>query len=134
LYQPGLEDSLAYHELVTGFLGQLCTRTQAPVYCTTAQHFVAYEKTPPTLALMTSSARVHRGLSISFRLSKESHVGIVLTRGSQTVFQTSATFPYGVHSFSIPPLGQTGQYGVRLAATDLAGNFGRITGVLTVTK
>ena len=47
LYQPGIEDTLSYHELVTGFLQQLCTRTKAPVYCTTAQHFTAYLTTPP---------------------------------------------------------------------------------------
>src|SRR6201985_2171803 len=33
LYSPGLEDDLSYHELVTGFLQQLCTLTKAPVYC-----------------------------------------------------------------------------------------------------
>ena len=49
LYQPGVEDPLSYHELVTGFLEQLCQRTQAPVYCTTAQHFTAYLTTPPVL-------------------------------------------------------------------------------------
>jgi hypothetical protein len=134
LYQPGLEDSLDYHELVTGFLQQLCSRTRAPVYCTTAQHFVAYEKTPPALALLTRRAHVHRALSVSFRLSKESHVGIVVVRNGQIVFETSASFPYGVHSFSVPALAHTGSYDVRLAATDLAGNFGRITGVLDVTK
>ena len=30
LYQPGEEDDLSYHELVTGFLEQLCSRTGAP--------------------------------------------------------------------------------------------------------
>jgi hypothetical protein len=77
---------------------------------------------------------VHRALSVSFRLSKESHVGIVVVRNGQIVFETSASFPYGVHSFSVPALAHTGSYDVRLAATDLAGNFGRITGVLDVTK
>jgi len=42
LYQPGVEDSLSYHILVTGFLDQLCARVQAPIYCTTARHFHAY--------------------------------------------------------------------------------------------
>ena len=41
LYQPGQEDTLDYHTLVTGFLQQLCARTQAPIYCTTAAHFAA---------------------------------------------------------------------------------------------
>ena len=53
LYQPGVEDTLSYHELVTGFLQQLCQRTAAPVYCTAAQHFTAYLKTPPALQLLT---------------------------------------------------------------------------------
>jgi hypothetical protein len=59
-----------------------------------------------------------------------SHVGIVLTRGGQTVFLTSAEFGYGTHAFAIPPLRRGITYGIRLAATDLAGNFNRITGKL----
>ncbi len=50
------------------------------------------------------------------------------------MFLTSAYFGYGVGSFSVPPLPGPGTYGVRLAATDLAGNFHRITGTLTVTR
>lgn len=120
LYQPGEEDDLSYHELVTGFLHQLCKRTHARVYCVTASHFDSYLKTPPALKLLSVSAS---GL-VRFRLSKVSHVGVVVLRGGQTVFATSAQFPYGVHAFSGPPL--RGRYTVRLAATDLAGNFGRI--------
>ena len=56
LYQPGVEDDMNYPELVTGFLDQLCSRTSAPVYCTTAQHFHAYLKTPPVLSLLTTQA------------------------------------------------------------------------------
>ncbi len=55
LYQPGQEDDLSYHELVTGFLQQLCSRTAAPVYCTTAQHFQADLVTPPQLSLLTDA-------------------------------------------------------------------------------
>jgi hypothetical protein len=49
------------------------------------------------------------------------------------VFLTSASFGYGVRSFRVPPLA-TGTYWVRLAATDLAGNFNRITGTLQLTR
>ena len=48
------------------------------------------------------------------------------------MFDTSASFSHGVHSFAIPALSQRGQYQVRLAATDLAGNFGRIVGTVRV--
>jgi hypothetical protein len=134
LYQPGEEDSLDYHELVTGFLQQLCSRTQATAYCTTADHFGSYLKTAPALTLLTTRVRVRKKASISFRLSKISHVGIVLLSGTKTLFETSASFPYGVHSFSIPALGRKGSYEIHLAATDLAGNFNRIVGTLQVTK
>ena len=131
LYTPGSEDTLSYHELVTGFLTQLCQLTSAPVYCTTAQHFTAYLKTPPALADLTPAARLNRAFALRFRLSKVSRVGIVVARGSQTVFATSASFPYGVGSFSIPKLGGGG-YTITLTATDLAGNFTRTPGTLTV--
>lgn len=132
LYQPGQEDTLDYHRLVTGFLHELCTRAHPSIYCTTATHFDAYLKTPPSLELLTHRARPGARTSIGFRLSKYSHVGIVIVRHGRTVFLTSAELPYGPQSFSIPPLHVRGRYTVRLAATDLAGNFNRIVGSLRV--
>jgi hypothetical protein len=131
LYSPGIEDDLSYHELVTGFLQQLCTLTKTPIYCTTTQQFTADLTTPAVLTDLTTAAKPREPFALSFRLSKVSHVGIVVTRGSSTVFSTSASFGYGVRTFTVPGL-KTGTYGVRLAATDLAGNFSRITGTLTV--
>ncbi len=134
LYQPGQEDTLSYHQLVIGFLQQLCSRTGAPVYCTTATSFQTDLTTPPALSLLTVRARVHERISFRFGLSKISHVGIEVLRGSQIVFATSAYFPYGVHSFAVPALGHTGHYTIHLAATDLAGNFSRIIGSLQVMR
>ncbi len=132
LYQPGLEDDLSYHELVTGFLQELCARTAAPVYCTTASAFQADLTTPPALTQLTVAAPAGAPFTLRFHLSKESHVGIVLTRGTQTVFLTSADFGYGLNAFAVPPLKPAGVYSVSLAATDLAGNFNRIVGVLEI--
>jgi D-glucuronyl C5-epimerase C-terminus len=134
LYQPGQEDTLDYHELVTGFLRQLCDRVQEAVYCQTADHFDAYLKTPPALELLTHRARAGRAATIRFHLSKVSHVGIVVQRGGAAVFSTSADFGYGSEAFSVPALGSRGSYTVRLAATDLAGNFNRIEGTLQVSR
>ena len=133
LYQPGVEDDLSYHELVTGFLSQLCTLTAAPVYCTTAQHFQSYETTPPTLVQLTQRGRSRRNIALYFRLSKLSHVGVVITQGSTTKFQTSATLGYGVDQFTIGPL-RRGTYGVVLTATDMAGNYARSTGTLQISR
>jgi hypothetical protein len=133
LYQPGLEDDLSYHQLVTGFLAQLCTRTSAPIYCSTATAFQTDLTTPPALAQLTATAAAGKPFTLRFHLSKVSHVGIVLTRGTQTVFATSAYFPYGVSACVVPSLKPAGDYGVRIAATDLAGNFNRIVGTVDLT-
>jgi hypothetical protein len=132
LYQPGEEDTLDYHTLVTGFLQRLCSMTQTPIYCTTAVRFQQYLTTPPALTLVTSRLPVRRAGTIRFWLSKLSHVGIVVLRGNQVVFLTSADFGYGVNAFAIPALTHVGGYTVRLTATDLAGNFNRIVASLQV--
>lgn len=132
LYQPGQEDDLSYHELVTGFLHQLCDRVHAAVYCTTAAHFDSYLKTPPALQLLTRQARTGAPATIRFHLSKLSRVGLVVAYNGQTVFLTSASFGYGTDAFSIPALRKPGSYTVRLAATDLANNVNRIVGTIQV--
>jgi hypothetical protein len=132
LYQPGVEDDLSYHELVTGFLAQMCSLTAAPVYCTTALNFQTYLKTPPALTQLTGRAISRKPFTLRFKLSKISHVGVEVTNGSKTVFATSANFPYGVHSFAVPAIKPAGAYSVRLSATDLAGNFAAIDGSLQV--
>jgi hypothetical protein len=134
LYQPGIEDDLSYHQLVTGFLSQLCTMVGAPVYCTTARHFQAYETTPPVLTQLTGRATAQLPTTLRFRLSKVSRVGVVISQGSRQVFATSASFPYGTDRFALPAIKQPGTYSVALAATDLAGNFARITGSLQVAR
>jgi hypothetical protein len=131
LYQPGVQDSLDYHTLVTGFLDQLCSRTNARVYCNTAKRFHADLTTAPTLQLLTTQATPKKHFSVRFRLSKYSHVGIVVTHGTSTLLATSGYFPYGVGSFAVGPV-PAGSYGVRLAATDLPGHFTRIVGTLQV--
>ena len=133
LYQPGVEDTVSYHQLVTGFLQQLCQRTQAAVYCTTAQHFTTYLTTPPALQLLTQNLHKGKAGTISFSLSKVSQVGIVVVGpGGNTLFATSAGFGYGTRSFAVPAFKHKGTYTIRLAATDLAGNFNRIVGTIQV--
>ena len=134
LYQPGEEDSLDYHELVTEFLHQLCTVTSAPVYCSTATRFDEDLKTPPVLGLRTTQLKAKHTADVRFHVSKISRVGITILRNGRTVFLTSASFGYGDHSFAIPALPRAGSYSVALDATDLAGNYGQTTGAIKVTR
>jgi hypothetical protein len=122
LYQLGQEDSLDYHQLVTSFLDQLCSRTRAPVYCTTAAHFRAYLKTPPALQLLTQRVAANATGRVAFRVSKIGRVGITVIHNGHALFLTSGDFGHGVHVFAIPAL-KHGSYTVRLDATDLAGNY-----------
>jgi D-glucuronyl C5-epimerase C-terminus/Bacterial Ig-like domain len=131
LYEPGQEDTLSYHQLVTGFLQQLCDRTGNSLFCSEASRFNSYLKTPPTLALTTTSARSGASFALSFTLSKISNVTLTIMNGSQTVFSTTSQVPYGTDSFTVPALAH-GSYSVKLSATDLAGNVGTTTGTLTV--
>ena len=72
-------------------------------------------------------------MTIQFNLSKISRVGIVVVGpGGHTLFETSASFGYGTRSFKVPALKHMGTYTIRLAATDLAGNFSRIVGTIQV--
>jgi len=58
-------------------------------------------------------------------------VGIVVVGpGGHTLLATSASYGYGTRSFAAPPLKHRGTYTIRLAATDLAGNFNRIVGMI----
>jgi hypothetical protein len=132
LYQPGEEDSLSYHELVTGFLQQLCTMTRAPRYCHTAAAFQHDLKTPPALRILTGRVAVQRSVSIRFSVSKISRVGITLLRGHETVFSTSASFTHGQHAFSLPSLRKRGTALVKLDATDLAGNYHEVSRTIGV--
>jgi hypothetical protein len=134
LYQPGEEDDLNYHTLVTGFLQQLCAITRAEVYCGAAERFTQYLKTPPVLRLLTSVVPVDRPSRVAFQLSKVSRVGITITRGARTLLLTSATFSHGRHAFAVPAFPQAGPYSVKLDATDLAGNYRQISGTVRAAR
>ncbi len=47
---------------------------------------------------------------------------------------TSASFPYGTDSFTVPAVAHPGTYSVLLTATDLAGNAQRSTGNLQISR
>jgi D-glucuronyl C5-epimerase C-terminus len=134
LYQPGVDDDLSYHELVTGFLQQLCTMTKTPIYCATAAAFQADLKTPPTVSPVTRRLQAHHAADFHFTVSKPARVGITVLHHGMTIFLTSADFSQGEHDFAVPALKPGGSYEVKLDATDLAGNYTQDSNPLTVSK
>lgn len=131
LYEPGEEDDLSYHELVTGFAKNLCTMTKTPIYCTTATDFQADLTTKPVISQTTYLATPNKKFQLRFSLSKVSKVGIEVYNSKKTFVATSAQFPHGTDYLNVPKL-KKGLYDIKLTATDLAGNYVSASGELGV--
>jgi hypothetical protein len=117
------ESNLNYHDLVEGFLAGLCKRTKAQVYCTTADHFVAYERIPPKLTVHSKRLRGGRYGRVRFELSKISNVTLRITRNGKVVeSRPFGAVGYGERTFGWQVPRRRGTYDVELSATDLAGN------------
>ena len=108
LYEPGEADDLSYHELVTGFLKNLCTLTVVPVYCSTYTAFDADLTSLPVITQTTQKAKAKTGFRLYFTLSKPTHVGVI-----------------------VPKL-PAGPYTVKLSGTDVTGKYASTSGTLTV--
>jgi hypothetical protein len=132
LYQPGIEDDLGYHELVTGFLQQLCTITNAPTYCTTAADFQLDLHTPPKLQLGTQRLTGGARSPVAFTLSKIASVDVTVRQGKRVLFSSGAQFPYGHDVILVAAPRKAGSYTIQLSATDLAGNYAEISSALRV--
>jgi D-glucuronyl C5-epimerase-like protein len=149
LYDQAGESDLSYHELVTQFLDNLCSRTQqtptprssAPggsrpnpdqVYCSTAQRFRDYLKTPPALSLLTSRLAGGRNATLRYRLSKISTVTVSVRHGAALVFARRALVGHGLRGTSWTTPARAGAYTLTISATDLAGNGASVQGALAV--
>jgi hypothetical protein len=132
LYQPHVESSLSYHELVQGFLERLCERTATRVYCATATRFARYVHERPRLADLARRARARRRARLSFHVSKISYVALTVRSGSRVLLRRAAELGRGGHYFSWTPP-RAGRYTLELSARDLAGNRGTAAGRVEVT-
>lgn len=130
--EGGAESDLNYHELVQGFLENLCERKPRDAYCGTAERFEDYLHQDPVTKLVTRRLRGGRPGALRFDLDKVSRVGVTVRRGDETVFATSARFPRGEHSVTWQVPRRAGRYEVTLYATGLAGNASRTTRAIRV--
>jgi hypothetical protein len=118
----GAESTLGYHELVTGFLGSLCTRTKERPYCRMQARFERYLHEPPDIAVsFRGPRRAHRTLRVRIRVSKISSVQLRITRGDRVVLARDVTLRRGTHTFRVKP-SRRGPLGVAVHARDPAGN------------
>lgn len=133
LYQVGgAESDLSYQQLVTGFISNLCQRTEIGFWCEADRRFASYLKAPPQLELITRRVRAGSTALVRFRVDKMSKVGVTVQRDGDTSLSTSATVSRGPHGYTWKVPSTPGVYDVVLTGTDLAGNGGRATSTITV--
>jgi hypothetical protein len=133
LYQlGGAESDLSYHELLQGFLKNLCDRTGTAVYCTTAADYAQDLHEPATTTLLTHRVKAGKPMLVRFRLSKVARVGLTIRFQDGVVFSTSASVSHGVHGYAWKAPKRPGTYDATLTSTDLAGNAGRSSDTIEV--
>jgi D-glucuronyl C5-epimerase C-terminus len=138
LYSRGTiehESDLSYHQLLTTFVHNMCTRTDDPVYCDTELRFTQYELEAPQLSLVTTQLRGGTLGKVRLRLSKISRVGLRVKRAGKVVSTRAAVVVgHGTPSLQWLVPRKPGEYDVTLTAVDLAGNVGSAEGTLDVLK
>jgi hypothetical protein len=102
------------------------------IYCTTAQRFTADLRTPPVVALLTSTLRGGTRAGVQVSLSKISEVTITIRRGGTVVWRNSALVERGRPRLEWTTPANGGTFSVTVAATDLAGNFATANGTIVV--
>ncbi len=103
-------------------------------YCTTAQHFTTYEKTPPVLALLSKTLKGGTRAGVQLSLSKVSTVRLTVKQGSRTIWTNSAYVERGKPKLLWQTPSGGGTFSVTLSATDPAGNFATTSGTIVVAK
>jgi hypothetical protein len=94
----GRESTLPYHQLVGVFLGNLCDRTRAAVYCRAHARFVRYEHEPPRIGIAPlRRLRARRPVQVRFSLSKLARVDVRVTGRRGTSLSEALSLPYGRH-------------------------------------
>ncbi len=104
------------------------------IYCTTAQKFTNYEKTPPVISLLTTKLKGGTRAGVQVSLSKISTVRLTIRQGSRTVWTNSAYVGRGKPKLLWTTPKGGGTFNVTVSATDPAGNFATSAGTIVVSR
>lgn len=104
------------------------------IYCTTAQKFTNYEKTPPVISLLTTKLKGGTRAGVQLSLSKISTVRLTVRQGSRTVWTNSAYVGRGKPKLLWTTPKGGGTFSVTVSATDPAGNFATSSGTIVVSR
>jgi hypothetical protein len=129
----GAESDLNYHNVVTDFLENLCSRTKTSVYCQKAKRFNGYKRAAPRVRYAgPSSARTGRRTALTFTLNKVSCVTATIRDSSgRQVYRSQIKFFRGRRAFTWQPR-RAGEYTLEIDTLDLRKNRTVITRTITV--
>ena len=138
-YSEYRDSDLSYHDLLRGFLANLCNRLtrhgqDGEPFCQYAYRFGADLTTPPVMTLVASTTVLHakKTARVRFSIDKPGTVTMIVSRGS---FSYRAIVPVqsGAHSFGWKPP-RAGSYEIGLSARDLAGNTSAVSTAAAVRR
>jgi hypothetical protein len=120
----GGESTLAYHQLTTNILAELCRRTERPAYCRAQRRFARYETEPPRIGIAPSRGlRARRTTPLRFTLSKGSDVRVRVYGPRGVVMARDMQLDRGDHDLSWTPPSR-GRFHVRVSARGPEGRLG----------
>ena len=120
----GREATLGYHQLIEGFLGDMCDRTDRSIYCDAERRFARYEREPTRIGIAPlERLRARHTTAVRFRISKVSSVKVRLYDRKGLAFSREMTLPYGTHQVGWTPP-KRGRYLVRIEAQGPSGPVG----------
>jgi hypothetical protein len=121
----GGESTLAYHQLTTGILAELCRRTEGAEYCRAERRFARYATEPPRIGIAPLRGLwARRSAPLHFTLSKGSTVQVRVTGPRGVVLARDVQLGRGAHDFSWTPPSR-GRFRVHVSARGPEGRLGR---------
>jgi D-glucuronyl C5-epimerase C-terminus len=120
----GGEATLAYHQLTTNILAELCRRTEREEYCAAQRRFARYETEPPRIGIAPLRGLwAKRSAPLEFTLSKGSAVRVRVYGPRGVVLARDMQLGRGGHELSWTPPSR-GRFEVRVTARGPEGRVG----------
>ena len=120
----GGESTLAYHQLTTAILAELCRRTERAEYCRAERRFARYETEPPRIGIAPLRGLwARRSAPLRFTLSKGSAVQVRVIGPRGIVLARDMQLGRGGHDFSWTPPSR-GRFRVHVLARGPEGRLG----------
>jgi hypothetical protein len=120
----GGESTLAYHQLTTNILAELCRRTERAAYCSAQRRFARYETEPPEIGIAPLRGLwARRSAPLRFTLSKGSAVRVRVYGPRGVVLARDMQLARGGHDLAWTPPSR-GRFRVRVSARGPEGRVG----------